>query len=591
MKKILFLPILVLLVTASFNPIDRGRSLPLYINDIVITVDGKMLVATSGTSELRFCNIRGKTIRTWKFDGDVTGIAQDNNLMYVTSSGNKSYITLVDPDRKGPLSSIEIGAGARSPVLSPDKKSLYVASQYESSVYKVDLKEQKVTGNIKVSREPYSMIISPDGKFLLVTNFLPAGRADDDYVAAKVSVIDLKTFTKIRDIGLSNGSNALKGICISPDGKYAFVVHNLGRFQIPTSQLEQGWMNTAGLSVIDFHKLDLLATVILDESGHGAAGSWDVMCTENKILVTHSGTHDLSVIDYEAFIKRLLEVQDREGLSYNLDFLKGIRKRYPLAGNGPRRIALSGTRAYIPSYFSDDLNIFDLKSGSSVAVSLNPERYESVGDKGYRIFNDASYCFQGWQSCNGCHPGDAGADGLNWDLLNDGVGNPKNTKSLLFSQVTPPVMISGIRESAEVAVRSGFMHIQFSEINEDDARSVDAYLRSLTPVPSPWLVNGNLSENAEKGKMIFEREGCIACHSGEYFTDKRSYKIGEAEKVSTEWNGWDTPALREAWRTAPYLFDGSAADMKEVFGVHSHGLEHTLSGEEIDQLSEYVNSL
>jgi mono/diheme cytochrome c family protein len=410
-------------------------------------------------------------------------------------------------------------------------------------------------------------------------------------VAARVSVIDLKTFTKIRDIGLGNGSNALRGICMSPDGKYAFVVHNLGRYQIPTSQLEQGWMNTAGLSVIDFHKLDLLATVILDESEHGAAGSWDVRCTESKILVTHSGTHDLSVIDYKAFIDRLLEVQDREALSYNLDFLKGIRKRYPLNGNGPRKIAISGAKAYIPSYFSDDLNIFDLKSGSSVGVALNPERQESATDKGYRIFNDASYCFQGWQSCNGCHPGDAGADGLNWDLLNDGVGNPKNTKSLLFSHVTPPVMISGIRDSAEVAVRAGFRHIQFIEINEDDARSVDAYVRSLTPVPSPWLVNGNLSENAEKGKKIFEREGCAVCHSGEYFTDMRSYRIGEAEKVSKEWKGWDTPTLREAWRTAPYLFDGRAADMREVFGVHLHGLEQKLSEEEIDQLSEYVNSL
>ena len=505
--------------------------------------------------------------------------------------GNKSYVTLVDIDRQSTLSAVEIGPGARSPVLSPDKKSLYAASQYESSVYKIDLKELKVTGRIKVTREPYSMTISPDGKFLLVTNFLPAGRANEEYVAADVSVIDLKTFTKIRDIRLSNGSNALKGICLSPDGKYAFVVHNLGRYQIPTSQLEQGWMNTAGLSVIDVQKLELLATVLLDESEHGAAGSWDVRCTESKIIVTHSGTHDLSMIDYEAFIGRLLKVQEREALSCNLNFLNGIRKRYPLTGNGPRNITISGTKAYIPSYFSDDLNIIDLSDGSNDAISLNPGRQESAEDKGYRIFNDAYYCFQGWQSCNGCHPGDAGVDGLNWDLMNDGIGNPKNTKSLLFSHATPPVMISGIRASAEVAVRAGFKHIQFSEINEADARNVDAYIRSLTPVPSPWLLNGNLSENAGKGKMIFEREGCAVCHSGEYFTDLRSYRIGEADKVAKEWNGWDTPTLREVWRTAPYLFDGSAADMNELFRVHLHGLKQTLSDEEIDQLSEYVNSL
>ena len=45
-------------------------------------------------------------------------------------------------------------------------------------------------------------------------------------------------------------------------------------------------------------------------------------------------------------------------------------------------------------------------------------------------------------------------DGLNWDLLNDGIGNPKSTKTLLYSHATPPAMISGIRADAETAVRA-----------------------------------------------------------------------------------------------------------------------------------------
>ena len=118
-------------------------------------------------------------------------------------------------------------------------------------------------------------------------------------------------------------------------------------------------------------------------------------------------------------------------------------------------------------------------------------------------------------------------DGLNWDLLNDGIGNPKNCKSLLFAHETPPAMVSGIRGSAEVAVRAGFKHIQFSEISEENAKCVDAYLRALQPLPSPWLVNGSLSKNAVKGKSIFEREGCAECHSGMYYTDLKTYLPGD----------------------------------------------------------------
>ena len=56
-------------------------------------------------------------------------------------------------------------------------------------------------------------------------------------------------------------------------------------------------------------------------------------------------------------------------------------------------------------------------------------------------------------ACAGSTVGpDARADALNWDLLNDGIGNPKNTRSMLHSHRLPPVMITGIRAKAEDAV-------------------------------------------------------------------------------------------------------------------------------------------
>ena len=65
-------------------------------------------------------------------------------------------------------------------------------------------------------------------------------------------------------------------------------------------------------------------------------------------------------------------------------------------------------------------------------------------------------------------------------------------------------MITGIRPTAEIAVRKGFTHIQFTQIEEAHAAAVDTYLKSLKAVPSPYLVEGELSEKAQKGKAIFE---------------------------------------------------------------------------------------
>lgn len=135
-------------------------------------------------------------------------------------------------------------------------------------------------------------------------------------------------------------------------------------------------------------------------------------------------------------------------LNYDLHFLYGIRERIALKGNGPRNFIVRDQEVIVPMFFSDDLNRYDLNTKQLSEVALNPGRQETMAQKGERIFNDAAFCFQNWQSCNGCHPGDARTDGMNWDLMNDGVGNSKNCKSLLLSLETPPCMISGTRANA-----------------------------------------------------------------------------------------------------------------------------------------------
>ena len=421
-----------------------------------------------------------------------------------------------------------------------------------------------------------------------MTNFLPAQRADVDYVAACVSVIRMSDFTKVKDIQLANGSNALRGICMTPDGKYIYISHNLGRFTVPTSQLQQGWMNTSAFSIIDVAKQEFIGAVVVDEPERGAAGIWSIVCNDETLFITHSGTHEISVIDHKAMLDKFLNYPNKSMLDYDLRFLYGLRKRIPLEGNGPRKMIMENGKLYIPTYFADILNIVDAQTCEIATVNLNPDREESAENKGERYFNDASHCFQNWQSCNGCHPGDARTDGMNWDLMNDGVGNSKNCKSLLFSHPTPPSMISGIRETAEWAVRAGFKFIQFFDITEEDAVCVDAYLKSLRPVPSPYLVDGELSDLAKEGRKIFEKLNCTECHSGPYYTDLKMHRIGEDIEFE---KGWDTPTLREVWRTAPYLFDGRAATMEEVFEIHKHGIDKKVSKKEIKALTEYVNSL
>jgi DNA-binding beta-propeller fold protein YncE len=578
----------LLLVFFTLLSVILSAQQPMFTTDVLALDGERFVLANKGTKTVTIIDKTGKTLNVWSFEEPVTGMCLGGGRLYITSSYGHGWLTSVDPVSGKAGFKTETGMGACSPVVNNEGSRIYVFNQFKAAVSEVDAISGKILRVTRVLREPVAGVLTPDGKYLFVNNSLPAQRADLEYVTSEVSVIDLLNFEVVRNVKLENGSNALRGICISTDGRYVYVSHNLGRFQVPTSQLNQGWMNTNAISIIDVQTLNFVGSMLLDEPDRGAAGIWGIASSDDQLFVTHSGTHDISIIDQKIMRERLENYPDKKTLSYDLRFMYDIRKRLPLVGNGPRNLSISNGKLLIPTYFSDTLNILDIASEAISVISYNPKRVESSENTGERVFNDASWCYQNWQSCNGCHPGDARTDAMNWDLMNDGIGNPKNCKSLLYSHVTPPSMISGIRANAELAVHAGFKFIQFSDIPGTLLECVNTYLKSLRPLPSPYLVNDVLSDKAVNGRKVFEKMRCDECHGGVYFTDMKQHRIGD--KIEFE-AGWDTPTLIEVWRSAPYLYDGRSATLKEVFSVYKHGITEKVSERDIDELVEYVNSL
>ncbi len=407
------------------------------------------------------------------------------------------------------------------------------------------------------------------------------------------------TKKKIASIDLTNGSSSLLDICVSPDGKYAYVTHILSRYHLPTTQLARGWINTNAVSVINVATMSFENTFLLDDVDLGAANPWGITCTSDGkwLSVAHSGAHEISVIDRAKLHQKLDEATakgESEHVPNELSFLVGLRKRIKLQGKGPRGLASIGSRIFAAEYFSGTLASVDLAPEGtplSQSFALGDEPAMSVVRAGELFFHDGSVCFQQWQSCASCHPGDARVDGINWDVLNDGMGNPKNTKTLLLSYDTPPTTVTGIRPNAETSTRAGIRFVLFNQLPEKHAISVDEYLKSLTPVPSPRLVEGKLSPAAVRGKDIFDSAECSKCHPTPLFTDLKKHRVGTNTPMEPK-TRFDTPTLVEIWRTAPYLHDGRAMTMEEVIlDSDSHGETVDLSETELSDLVEYVLSL
>lgn len=575
-------------------------------------------------------------------------LSSDGKTLFVTVGAYGGSVIAVDLAEGKVIQEVPAGHTPTGGAATPDGKKLFVCNRFNGTVAEYALPDLKLVKTIKAIREPRGAVCTLDSKTVYVMNELPndIGNVPENPdaqidVAAEITAIDVAS-GNTKNIRLPNGSGSQHGICISPDGRYVYVTKILARFQMPTTQLERGWMNTNGISIIDTTKLDeenggFVNTVLLDDVDLGAANPWGITTSaDGKLLfVAVAGANELIVVDAAAMHKKLdsLSKNDSEGnvggssaaaaseTPNDLAFLVGMKKRVKLNGVAPRGVAYAPNGSvYLGMYFSDTIQKVAVQNADgqmpavlkSVEIPLGPKPELTSRRRGEMYWSDATLCFQHWQSCTSCHP-DARMDAYNWDLLNDGLGNPKNAKSLLLSMQTAPTMWSGVRDNPDLpdkrkawpdagtriqCVRTGFQFILFTMPDENVCKDIDEYIRTLEPETSPYLVNGKLSEKAERGKKIFEdpKVGCAKCHpASSYFTDLKLHDVNTNCYYDQGRTEFDTPTLVEVWRTAPYLHDGRYIGMKELFTKGEHGDVEGgtvgLTDEQIDDLVEYVLSL
>jgi len=602
--------------------------------DVAWSADGKLLAASDRTAGmLVIMNDAGKILREVALTGRPRGVTFAAGNTCCVAEYDAGTVAEVDAAAGKVLRRFKVGPKPVALAVAPKSKLLLVGNYGLKSVSVIDLGSGNEKARIELNSHPQGIAVSPDETVAFVANLLPFGDATEATQAAYVTVLDLKGLKKASDIKLTPGSMDLRDVIVSPDGKWAYASHALGRFTLPTTQLDRGWINTNAMTIIDVKNRKLYATVLLDRLMEGAADPWGMaIARDGKCLwIALSGVHQLARLDLES-LHLLTEGKDipadkpaphgmprhlstiwaeikkdparRAMLANDLAALygAGLLVRGKIDGNGPRGLALSpdGKKLAVACYYTGSVILLDADGDTRKPLATvklpNQPKMDSVR-RGEMVFHDGTYSFQHWLSCSTCHPDGARADGLNWDLLNDGIGNPKNTRSLLLACKTPPSMSLAVRSDFSVATAAGFRYILFREPEARELQAVKDYLRSLKPEKSPYLTpDGKLSTKAQKGKAIFEspKAGCTSCHPGPLFTDLKMYDVGTRGELDRK-DAFDTPTLIEIWRTAPYLHNGSAPTLRELLidrnKKDTHGSTSKLKPEEIDALIEYLLSL
>ena len=558
-------------------------------------------------------------------DGEPNGLAlsADGRILYVTQR-KKNSITLVDTQQGVIIGRIPVGAWPVALALAKKNRRLYSCNQGSHTVSVIDLAAGQQIEEIAVVRNPAFAAISADESRLVVANSLPSGAGTDPDLAAEVSILDTAALRQVSRVKLPPGSTMAGGVWISPNGKWAYVVHVLGRFDLPVTRLEEGWVHTCALSIIDLADGVRLATLLLDSLTQGAADPWAVIGSADgqTLWISHRGTHEISMLNI-GLIHALLEgrVPDeiaarKEGARDNiwvrikndkrqihqltgdltaLHLARAIH-RFPSGGQGPTGLALSpdGKRLYVANYYAGAVGVLDASRGNLLSVfPLGQQPAPDAVRRGEIYFHDATRCFQHWHSCATCHLDGGRIDGLPWDFLRDGIDNGKDVISLVNLLHTPPYNRLATRPNARYCIESGVLVSHQVTPEPADVDDLLAYVGSLAAEVNPNLPK--FAEAAQRGQALFEgKASCANCHPGPCFTDKRTHNVGVTSPNEPNAR-YDTPSLVEAYRTAPYYHDGRAATMRDALTQHDtaglHGNLHELTPPEIDDLIAYVLSL
>ncbi|MCO6454251.1 MAG: c-type cytochrome [Pirellulaceae bacterium] len=461
-------------------------------------------------------------------------------------------------------------------VVGPDGSTCYVASLWSRQLTRVRLPEEmgqqaRVDGVLDLPFAPRKMLPLADTSQLLVADSF-GGRLG-------LVELDLWRLERVRDFPAHN----IRGLARSANGRMLIVTHQMLNSLAHTVRNDVHW----GLLMsndLRWLKLENVLTADEDlyrgahmhplgEAGGAAGDPAEVaVAADGTVVVALAGVGQVAVGREEDFSLFRLPVGQR-----------------PLAV----RISADGRQAFVGNMFSDSISIVDLDRKEVVAeIPLGAQRPLKELEAGERLFFDARLSHDGWMSCHSCH-----TDGHTNSMLNDNFsdkafGAPKRVLSLLGRRGTEPFAWNAAAPDLETQIRNSLRQtMQTDEMPaEPQLAALAAYVLSLAPPPPvEQLRSRQDDQQVARGRQVFERLDCAACHAPPAYTTPDTYDVGLEDQHGNR--RFNPPSLRGLSQRDAYFHDNRARTLSEVFEKFQHQLEQPLDESQRADLLAFLRSL
>jgi YVTN family beta-propeller protein len=581
--------------------------------ELLFSPDGaRLYVLCQGTDQVRVLDAASfKSIANIPVGHIPRGfsLSPDGNRMFVANTWDDT-LTVIDTGAMNVVATWPVGAEPSSVVEDRGSKYLFVANRISNDVAVLDAATGAEIKRLAAGRGASYITPSPDGKLLYVTHVYPNIAPTRTVPESEITVIDAARAVVVDRIPL-HGIAGVFHVAFSADGRLGAAAELHPKNLVPLAHLEHAGAFADTLTLFGADVGNKPVEIPLDELERYAVRPFSIAITPDKsrMFITCEGSEMVTAID----LQRLLAYVRTHHGSFASDLSASgnyVTARIDV-GHDPRGTAVTrdGRRLMVANRLEDTLSVIDTRSDRVISsVSLEGPKQMSVLRFGEQTFYTAKYSFQGQIGCANCHI-DSTFDGLTWDLEPDGMGRNIVDNRLLESlKGTEPFKWNGGNPDIPTECGPRTEKYFWRSENYDDLTLADLviYIRSLPSRPNRYKMPGYELRPAEAiGKLIFERDKdkfgnpipvanrCSYCHSGPKGTSQKTFDVGT--KKETDDSGMlDTPHLLNVALTAPYLHDGSARTLEEIWTVYNpndkHGRTNDLSKDELNDLIEYLRT-
>lgn len=611
------LPIAILLVLATIAP-ARAKTVKLesrYLSpgELAISPDGRRLyVVCEKTDELQVVDTQSGKVMKRIAVGHVPrglSLSADGKQIYVANSWTDT-ISVIDAEKLETVRSLATGSEPISVVADRRGETLYVANRLSNDISVIDLQSGNQIKRLAAGRGASYLALSSDGTLLFCTHIYPNIGAYRTPPESEITVIDTASRRVVERKPLSNVAGVFH-LALSSDGKLGVAAILRPKNLIPMAHVEHGWVFANALAFFG-EDAGGVVQVPLDELERYFALPFGVAIApdKSKAFVSAAGSDNISVISIPALLKSVHAAhrQFANDLSASANY---VITRIP-TGRNPRGIVLSpdGKRLYVATRLDDNITVIDTKAAKVVSsFDLGGPKEVTPLRRGEQNFYNASFAFQGQFSCANCHL-DATFDGLQWDLEPDGFGvDIVANRSIEDLMGTQPFKWNGGNPDlpTECGPRTAKYIYRSQSFDHRELTDLVTFVLSLPVRPNRYRSpDGELTAAQDHGKTIFERtkykdgrtipenQRCATCHSEPKYTNNQSADVGSG-KATDRSPVLDTPHLPDIAYSAPYLHDGSARSLEEIWTVFNpkdtHGITNDLTKDELNDLIEYLRTL